>query len=187
MHKACMRMFWGFLITLIEIHFLVIDILPDPLGYALIAAGISSIIEDFPIGKKAYNIAVFLGVISIPGVFIQQIGGNGIVQSLTATGVYSLVLSLINLVLVFYIFQLLMEIARKRGEEELINRTSVFLRIYIVTMLVIQILQSFTLNMHGALLQGYIIVAVIISLVLQITFLAWIFRFRKYDLSDEAA
>lgn len=177
MNRAYIKLFWGFLFALVEIH-IMIDILPDPVGYFLICSGIASLLAEFPVGGKAYYLAMALGFATIPTIFIPQNAYDGTLQLVQFWGMYAFFVGIVKLVLVFYVFQLMIEIAGKR-EWGLVKRTNATFKYYISIMLVLQLYYTFTINLYGGFLSVITFFVVSAGMVMEIVFLVLLFRFRK--------
>lgn len=184
MSEAFNKIFWGYLLILIEIHFLVIDIFPDLLGYYLIFSGISILLNDFPIGNKAKNIALALIFISIPTVFIEQNTGAdqlGQLPFLSGWSIYVTVLGVLKLTLVFYIFQLIMAIVNKHGDFALINRTKKTFYTYILIMVLTMIAHSFSINFSTDQFIVVSIISLVLGFIMEIVLLVLLRKMRKID------
>ncbi|MRH43793.1 hypothetical protein GH741_14035 [Aquibacillus halophilus] len=182
MKFAFKRLFWGFLLVLLEIHILVIDIFPDPVGYYLILSGLTWLIKDYPVGKKASNIAGFLIIFSIPTVFINQSNMNetiGQVDIFSGLSLYMVALELIKLVLVFYVFKFMLEIAQASADNNLYHRTLNTFKVYMIIMLVGHLLQAFTMNESGMV--AFMVFALIVMLAMEVVFLVLLSKFSKLD------
>ncbi|MCH1626707.1 hypothetical protein [Fredinandcohnia quinoae] len=169
MNQGFKRLFWGYLLILLEIHYLVVDILPDPLGYYLICSGVVKLSREFPLSTKAKNLAILMIFISIPTVFIQQnapeLNQNWLWSS------YATAIDILNLILVFYLFQVIMKVATKLGDLALISRSAITFKVYIIVMLIITFSQSFLMNTTSDWMYGYAIITIPISLIMEILFL----------------
>ena len=78
------KLFWGFLFVFLEIH-IIIDILPDPIGYFMIFSGLILLLKNIPDskpGKHAMRWAQALIILSIPSVFLSQNEINQLVDRL---------------------------------------------------------------------------------------------------------
>ncbi|WLD91735.1 hypothetical protein [Alkalihalobacillus sp. AL-G] len=182
MSSSYRKIFWGFLLVLIEIHIIAIDLLPDPIGYYFIFSGISKIVEDYQFGKNAKNLSMFIIFISVPTVFLQQTTSLNQFGQITAFSIwpmYMIVLGILKLILVFYVFQLLMKIVNNLGAESLIRRASNTFKIYMSVMFVLTIFQSFTMNLSNDLLIALSVVFVVLSLIMEISFLLLIRKIGK--------
>jgi hypothetical protein len=189
MQQAFTKLFWGFLFILIEVHFLVIDILPDPVGYYLIYRGLAHL-EDM-IGEKNYSkhIAVSLVFISIPTIFVDQTKAiqTGFAMQLTGWSIYETLLSLAQLILTFYVFKILIKVAQYIGDRGLQATTDKIFRVYMIIMVTITFVEPFFMNMYGDVHDGNIIIAAITSLILDITFLVLLRKFRKSEVKTDGS
>ncbi|HHW36444.1 MAG TPA: hypothetical protein GXX18_04010 [Bacillales bacterium] len=170
--------------VLFEIHIFVIDILPEPIGYYLIFSGISMLLNDFPIGNKAKNMALALIFISIPTVFIQQNAGAdqlGQIPFLSGWSLYITVLGVLKLILVFYIFQLIMVIVKEHGDFALINRSMKTFYTYIIVMVLTMTGHSFAINFSTNQFMVVTIFSLIIGFIMEIVFLVLLRKMRKID------
>jgi hypothetical protein len=95
--------------------------------------------------------------------------------------IYMLAIVIIKLVLVFFVFKLMLSIGRERGDETLIKRTSSTFRIYMYVMLISSFLQTFFININGDFLMGLMILMIVSSMIMEITFLVLLRRYRKLD------
>lgn len=177
------KIFWGFILVLVEFHFVAIDVLPDPLGYFFIYVGVHALSKNHAIGKKASFLALLLVFISLPTIFIQnsQVSEVGHSAPFDMLAIYMLAIGLIKLVLVLFVFKLMISICDERGNEALAKRTSSTFRIYMIVMLISSFLQTFFINISGDFLMGLMILLIISSMIMEITFLVLLRKFRKLD------
>lgn len=176
MRTAFQKIFWGFLLVLIEIHIYVIDILPEPVGYFLIAGGLVWFRETYKEAKYAHQIAMILVVISIPSVFIQQ---QAVVQFGSIWGVYGLFILIVNLMLVYFVFRLLVAIAIQKRANELANGTTILFKVYMVVMLLALILPLISGDFQ--FINSLAAYAGLAGLVVEIVFLIWLRKFSKME------
>ncbi|MGM7700398.1 hypothetical protein ACSVDE_01665 [Pseudalkalibacillus sp. Hm43] len=183
MNKTFKKLFWGFLFVLVEIHLFVIDILPDPIGYLFIYLGLLEIRDTYGKSNLSRPISMILLVVSVPTVFINQsnVNESALFMQLNGLEFYEYGLGLAKLVLTFYVFKLLVNVAEEIGDIELKQYTQKLFNIYIVLMLIFQIAHAFFMNMYGDLLAGAIIASAILSIVLDIFFLVLLRRFGKKE------
>ena len=182
MNQAFNRLFWGYLFVLFEIHIIVIDILADPVGYYFIFSGITMLFKDFLIAHKARKLSFSLIFLSIPSVFIQQnVGTNQLEQLpfLSGLSLYTTVLDLVNFILVFYIFQLIMTIVHQHVDGELIRRSSRTFSLYIIVKLLATIASPFAMNLSGDGLLWIVLITIFISFIIEIVFLVLLWSLRK--------
>lgn len=187
MSEAFGKIFWGYLLVLFEIHIFVIDILPEPVGYYLIFSGIRLLLQDFPVGKKATNIALALIFISIPTVFVQQNTGIdqlGQLPFLSGWPLYMTVLGVIKLILVFYIFQLIMTIVQKHRDFYLVNRSTKTFYTYIIVMVLTLIVHSFSINFSMDQFMVITVISIAVGFIMEIVFLVLLKRMRQINYED---
>lgn len=72
-------------------------------------------------------------------------------------------------------------IATDLGNEPLLARTTNIARVYILIMLVLSILQPFTMNLYGDVLLGFTLVAGLLSLIMDIILLVLLCKFRMQE------
>lgn len=176
MADAFRKMFWGYLFIVLEIH-IFIDLLADPIGYWLLFSGISTLAKDFPIANKAKILSLALLLFSIPTVLIQ--GESSQPALFTGWTVYFNSIHLLNVVLVFYMCRLLMEIAKHHEDKLLVKSTYKTSMSYIVVMLLGELFSSFAINLSNTNFTGIIWVAIFASLLMHILFLSLLHQYKK--------
>ena len=100
MKSALNLVFWGYLLALLRLE-IGIDILPDPVGYFLIALGCFGLREHYPIAQKAGILAVGMIFMSIPTVFINldevsSLGWGAYTIAITLLKINSRLLSILD-------------------------------------------------------------------------------------------
>lgn len=178
LYEGFRKIFWGFILVFVEIHLMVIDILPDPIGYYLIFSGIRLVNHYFGFTNKGKQVALGLVFLSLPTLFIQ----NQSVIQMSGSSIYLSLIGIINLVLAFYLFQLMVSIAKQREDDSLHQRTTTMFKIYMVTMFFVTFLEPFSINMTEGLKMWFIVFSAIFGLVINIFFLALLLKYSK--LSD---
>lgn len=182
MDSSFSKIFWGFIIVFIDFRFILpIDILADPIGYYLIYLGIKLVLHESPIGKKASYMAIFLAILSISTIFHQT--NNGVEQSFTHFDWYLTALTLAHFILTFYVFQLIVEIAKKAGDEAFVRKSSnTFISYYIINF-VVYLWTSFSMNLSiNSQWATVTTVLFIISFIIGILFLALLWSARKISI-----
>ncbi|MBO8156882.1 MAG: hypothetical protein H0Z32_10510 [Bacillaceae bacterium] len=181
MNTAFRQLFWGFLFTLFEIHLIVIDILPEPVGYGLIIAGLNKIMEQFPYFQTAKKTAGVLAVVSIPTVFIQETSNGAITSNAAMIGgmTYDVLLSLIHLFLVFELFRGLIELAAEIEEIPLKVRTEKTFQVYMWISMTMLFLLTFSINLFDVPASILLIVGGIVWLIMEIVFLVLLAAYRR--------
>lgn len=179
MYEGFRKIFWGFILIFIEIHIMVIDILPDPIGYYLIFSGINLVNNHSGFKNKGKNIALALVFFSIPTLIIQN---QGVVQ-MSASAMYLSLMGILNLILAFYIFQLMVSISNKREDDSLSKRTTTTFKIYMALMFLLTFLEAFSINITESMRMGFLAFSAFFGLVMNITLLVLLSKFSK--LSDD--
>ena len=179
MREAFLKMFWGFLFVLLEIHIIVVDILPDPIGYILIILGLAWFRESYDVAKKAHQFAIGLAVLSIPSVFVSQQVVDQVGTFGSSSGIYGFIMQGLNLVLVFMVFKLLLKVAYDEGGSELVRGTGILFKMYMTVLIFALILPIFTVGVVNQAFTSIVIVTSLLALVLEIVYLVWLRKFSK--------
>lgn len=175
------KIFWGLLLILLEIHIVVIDILPDPLGYFLVFSGVSALeMEKNASGdkNKVKTMALALLFISIPTIFVQNTP-NEVVLPYSIGPMYMTGLGMLKLVLVFYLLKFMTAIAQERGVVELAKRTESTGKVYITATLIVTLIQSFLVNLTEGWAIGLTVLTIIVSLIMEVILLILVHKFGK--------
>lgn len=168
----------GFLLILFDIHIL-IDILPDPIGYLLIGLGIGKLDFKEASTNPTSILATILLFYSLPTLFLdgqffsQQIGLS------QWWGIYSTVLSLLNIILVYFLFQLIKDIVKILHSSELTLKTKQMYKWYMIIMLTVSFTQPFLINMDVQLATGLGLLLVAFSLITHLTFIFFLRTIQK--------
>lgn len=173
MKTALLLIFWGYLFVLLRFE-VVIDLLPDPLGYLLIALGCFKLLNQFPIAKNAAYFSVIMIFISLPTLFLSAYE----VADLGWT-VYSSALLTLQLILVYFLFSILKVIAKNDNNEALIKKTQRTSTIYIALNLVILAFSSFSMNVSGIFWEVTSLVLLVAGLTMEIVFLILVWNIRR--------
>lgn len=144
MNKALRYIFWGYLLIFFRLH-VMIDLLMDPLGYYLIYAGCSRLVDAFPKAKKAMIIGFIGMLVSVPSVFVN------LSDPALSTGwaAYAVSLSAFKLITAYYLFVLLQDVVKVVGDQSLQNRTKTTFTFYVAVHLITLAILSFSMNMPG--------------------------------------
>lgn len=182
MNEGFSKLFWGFLLVLFEIHFFVIDILPDPIGYLLIYSGNKYLVKEFPIDELANKASVFsivLLVLSIPDMFIAQTTINQMGHALSYWTISFTVLSLLKIILVFYCFNIMLEIGNLKNLDELVIKSKNLFKIYMGFMITMHILSPFKMNFSSDSILIFSFFIMFCVFLLEILFLVYLRRYSK--------
>lgn len=173
MKKAVNLLFWGYLFVLVRIEF-GIDILPEPLGYFIIATGCTRLGKKYPAGQKAWAFATAMIFISFPTIFV-----NVHEQTHILLNAYSILLMMLQLIVVYFIFRLLKEIAADYEDSLLMKRTNRTFTIYMITHLIYLAASTFSPNLSGDTWMLFILSLMFISLIMDVVFLILVRAVRR--------
>ncbi|MYL48332.1 hypothetical protein GLV98_02505 [Halobacillus litoralis] len=175
------RIFGGLLLVLLDIHLGQIEILADFIGYLLVLSALNSMDGNWKGMKGARATALTLSVLTIPQAFLGQPAGTneGVNIGFDPLTIYHQALGLIKLVLIFYLFYVFMDWAKKKGEEELERRTHKLFRGYVTAHLFYYALLPFSMNLPESTVIPLFIVGLAVVMILEIMFLILIRAFHK--------
>lgn len=108
-YKHFNKLFWGFLIVLIDLRFPMIDILPDFIGYLFIYFGVKGLSAKDKYLKKAKTAVIFLFFISFIGVFFYFENKNNFNQ------IIALVFLIIDLFFMYFICKGISNLGKRRS------------------------------------------------------------------------
>lgn len=178
MKKAINLLFWGYLFIFFRLE-LGIDILPDPLGYLIIATGCLTLRIQFPTATKVRAFAIAMIFISFPTIFI-----NVHEQATILLKAYSMLLMMLQLILVYFIFILLKEIIADYDNPVLMKRIQHTFTIYIVIHLAFLASSTFTPNIAGDYWVMILSSLMFTAFILDVVFLILLRAVRK-DVSED--
>ncbi|MFC4410484.1 hypothetical protein ACFOZY_08610 [Chungangia koreensis] len=180
MKPAFQQIFWGFIIVYFEIHFLVIDLLADPIGYFLIYKGLKILTDQFTKYKSVKMVSLLLIFISVPDVFINNTRMEEIQPAIFAD-YYLFALSVGNLLLIFFIFKIMLDIALSVGNEPLLKRIQIIFLLYMISSISTLLIQPFLWGFAAVLLIGISIATGIFTFIMHIIFLIQLWKFRNIE------
>lgn len=184
MKNAFQTIFWGYFFVWLDFY-IMIDLLPDPVGYFLIYSGVKRIASKFPICEKVKNLSLVLVILSIPNVFIGPAltGGNSFLQlfELSDWSWYSIALVVIDLLLIFYTFQLILEVVRTHGSARLIKRSKNLFIAYFCVVFLFYLSTTFAMNLPNNFILSITMGLLVISFVMHILFLILLLDVRRVN------
>ena len=176
MRHAFKYILTGYILIFLDIHLLV-DILPDPIGYIMILLGVRKIQFNESQLHPASIVATLLLFLSIPTVFINpQLFQN---QAPEWWGIYTTTMGVFDLILVYYLFQLIKIVVKLLHSPELTIKTQNMYKGYMVVMLSILFIQPFLTNMSEHTANGFAIFMILAGVITQITFLVFLRKLQK--------
>lgn len=176
MRNAFKYILLGYILIFLDIH-LIIDILPDPIGYFMILRGTRKIEFNESGMHPARIVATLLLFLSIPNVFINpHLFQN---QAPEWWGIYTTAMGLLDLILVYFLFQLIKKVVELLHYLELTIKTENTYKGYMVVMLIILLIQPFVINMSEHTATGFILFISLAGVITQITFLVFLRTLQK--------
>jgi hypothetical protein len=175
------KLFWGFLIVLIDVRINGFDLLVDLAGFILIVIGLAELARRNPIFGRARPYATALLGLSAFDLFTRTSAGNSGLLLFGSAGLafaFLIALAVVNLMLVYLICRGIGEMARASGAVELadlsVTRWQFFLFTYVLSTVLV-IVAATSDSAFGALA----LVSIIVSLVAAILFAGLLRRADK--------
>lgn len=171
------RMFWGMILVFFDINLGSIDILPNIVGFIMIATAISGLSSDtkeeksFKKGEVYAWIMVCLACIDI----ILKFSGYGNQDIGIAPSwiiIYGQLSSVINLIMVYYICKGIYNLGEKAANTEISISARDRWIYYFISTSSTSILMAFTLNFKEGILTTFIIIVVVINFIINILIMA---------------
>ncbi|MGP4071748.1 hypothetical protein ACTWQB_04250 [Piscibacillus sp. B03] len=172
MKNSILHMFWGFIIVLIDTRIETFDVLLDPVGYLFIYIGLIQVSNISQRAKTGLTVAFILIIMSIPAIVMDP---NTIIFGFWKF--YFLAVNILDVVLVYYIFLVLIELVESHKEFELKIRTEKIMKAYLAIILTVIFLNTFSLNF--SLFIWLFALLGIVGLITHIVFLVLLFKFRN--------
>lgn len=182
MRSAFNKFFWGILFVNLEIHLVVFDLLADPVGYLMILGAANSFVSQYAVAKKVASTALVLAIISIPTVFIQRsTHAAGPIQQTSGWWWYEQALTILTLVVAFYIFTLMLDIAKKLEHQELLIKTQNTFKWYMGVSLLFMCTHPFLINVSRDMQIAYAFITTPFYIVITVLFLVLLRKFMKVE------
>lgn len=181
MRSSFNKIFWGFLLAFLDFRVIGLDLLPDPVGYFLIAAGVAGLSVQLSNRALVKNYAIALGVISLPTFVIGLDKTDELFTASYLWSVYTIVYMVLQLILVYVFFRLLLEICQAYGKAELHRQTRQLFIVYMTANIIVFFLQPVAFVKPVEVVFAFFLGIAIFLLILNIIFLIWLLRFKKLD------
>ena len=176
MRNAFKYILTGFILIFLDIH-LIIDILPDPIGYFMILLGTRKIELNESGMHPTRIVATLLLFLSMPTVLINpQFFQNQVPEW---WGIYTTGMGVLDLILVYFLFQLIKKVLELLNSPELTTKTENTYKGYMVVMLIILFIQPFLTNLSEHTAIGFAIFLGLAGFITQITFLVFLRTLQK--------
>ncbi|MBS4192474.1 hypothetical protein KHA94_20160 [Bacillus sp. FJAT-49705] len=175
------KIFWGLLIVLIDFN-IIIDIMPDIIGYFVITSGLGQLQPYSQYFSKAKFFSILLAFFSLTAI----IQGPGIPLNQFQPSDFSLFfmlsttfLGLLHIVLIFFTFKGFIDMAKKDGLVQLSEIAQKRLFIYIIGAFLPKAAVPFVWNVDDTGAFYILSLSVIITVIMEIMILILIRDFRK--------
>ncbi|MGM8215930.1 hypothetical protein ACLIA0_10200 [Bacillaceae bacterium W0354] len=182
MRRACILIIWGIIFTRVHIRLDVIDVLADPIGYLFIFYGLGHLIQHHHLVARARNIAIVLCIAHIPHVFIPFESLQIHISSMWIF--YNFTVQLVDLILFFYIFKIIIAILQDYNENELATRGNKIFLYYMSIFLATSFFQALALNLTSDIVLGVTIFLIIIGIIIQLILIGYLMNIRHIKLEQ---
>ncbi|KMJ59954.1 hypothetical protein AB685_03650 [Bacillus sp. LL01] len=175
-YRGLTKILMGFIIALIDINIAYVNIIPDFIGYGMVAYGLMQLDSE-----KEKNWAVFLAIFSFPEFFIPNIN---VMEPLLYEGqfylssVYHTSLGVLHLYIMYLTISMLIRMAEGKGLFHIAKSASSRLKVYVIANISIFIATPFAIN-WGESLVFLLFFVIIFIFILEIIMLFLIARFRR--------
>ncbi|MFF2753891.1 hypothetical protein ACFVR1_09065 [Psychrobacillus sp. NPDC058041] len=175
MNDGFKQLIIGFLFVLIKIH-IVVDILPDFIGYIFIYNGIKQIatLSSQPY-EKLKILSIILVIASIPNFFLN----DQVIQQSGWFSYYPIFLSLLKVILVYYLFGLLRGVAKLLPSNDALQATNRMYTWYLSIVLGSLFFQSLVMNLPVNVTFSAMLFIGILVLLIEISFLVYLRNMQK--------
>ena len=172
-------MIFGFLLVLRDVH-IFFDILPDPLGYILIASGIQHIATRKTNAKNAELTAYFLMALSIPTLFLSTEVLNQMQDNNIGWLLYGLSVTLVDLILMYFVFRMLIhEVDYSIDPDEKQKSARKMMIIYMTIALTTAFIQPFLINMKQDFQSTVAVITILLMLTVHVAFIIFLRNLQK--------
>lgn len=175
MRQGFQQLIIGFLFVFLKIQ-VIVDILPDFIGYIFIYNGIKQIAT---LSSQSYDIlkilCIVLAIISVPNFFLN----DQMIQQIEWLKYYPSLLNLIKIVLVYYLFDLLQVVVKLLPTKQALYRTNRMFSWYMVVTLSASLIQSFLMNIPMNISIQLMIIVIVASFIIEISFLVYLRNIQK--------
>ncbi|MFJ7827196.1 hypothetical protein [Psychrobacillus sp. NPDC096623] len=175
MRQGFKQLIIGFLFVFLKIQ-IIVDILPDFIGYIFIYNGIKQIAT---LSSQSYEklklLCIVLAIISVPNFFLNE----QMIPQLKWLVYYPSLLSLFKIVLVYYLFVLLRVVVKLLPTDEALNRTNRMFSWYMLVTLGTSLTQSFLMNIPMDISMTLMIIVIVASFIIEVSFLVYLRHLQK--------
>lgn len=179
-YHALRRLGWGFVLIMIDIHIMFLDILPDFIGYIMVATALHQLGAIHPVFRKAKWIAIIMIFLSLPSLIM---GSNLSISEFSSFSIekflYSGGIMAIHMLMVYWIFNGLYSITKEiGGNAPLLDSISIRRNLYLALYVTQLFVYPFLLNVEESWFLLFIAFAVL-SFIMEFLFLRLPFRVSR--------
>lgn len=175
MRQGFKQLIIGFLFVFLKVQ-IVVDILPDFIGYIFIYNGIKKIATSSSQSyEKLKILCIALGIISVPSFFLN----DQMIQQIEWLKYYPSLLTLIKIVLVYYLFILLRDVVKLLPTDEALYKTNRMFSWYMFVTLSTLLMQSFLMNIPMDISIPLMLIVIIASFIIEVSFLVYLHNIQK--------
>ncbi|XEC94456.1 hypothetical protein AB6A23_24590 [Paenibacillus tarimensis] len=179
MYRAFRRLGWGFVIILLDIRIVFFDLLPDFIGFIMIASAFQHLSAYQTVFNKAKWVSIAMIFLSIPEMFMPyNVSFPEFVVAPLKLQLYSQAMLALHVLSAYWTFIGLGAMAKQAGQTALLNtvttRRDFFLVIYVSEL----IFYPFLLNVEASRIM-LLIAIMALSFIVELLFIRLPFRFSK--------
>ena len=164
------QLFWGLLLVILDFSINKFDLLPDGIGYLVVATGCNGLSTLSPRFSTARNFCFVLAILWLIGFLIH--GDIAIV--------YRLVTTLVNCAFIWQLLGGLAEFALDRKRPDLARRAHNRRLAYVVIMIASSL---FAIMMNGSRDGGLLIVVLVVSMLVLMVMILHLIHYTKIELA----
>lgn len=178
-YSALRRLGWGLLFQIIDIRIVFFDLLPDFIGYIMMASALHQLSGEHSLFKRAMWAATAMIFLSLPSVVMKfNITISDFASIPLSLHLYAQAMLALHVLLAVWIFNGLSAMAQQAGDplllDSIINRRNLYLVIYITQL----IFYPFLLNLDDSWIM-LLIVFGILAFIMELMFIRLPFRLSK--------
>lgn len=185
--KGYKLLFWGMIFLTFNINVGFINILPDFLGYILIYSGLNILSSQHKLFIKGKIPALILILLTIKDVLYDPssniLAGNNYNTELITIIILTIV-TIIKLYLIYILCRGIYELCKEYGLDELMDRTALSWKIYLIAALIYLAYAPFSINLNYKIRTIMLIIIAIMQIITYIN-VARVFSRGKIELESE--
>ncbi|MBS4209566.1 hypothetical protein [Bacillus sp. FJAT-50079] len=186
MPKVINRIFWGLMLVLLDINIVFIDLLPDFIGYLLIASALGELQPFSKAFLKAKVTAFLLAILAIPYLLVPQINILEEIQPSLGIMLTNTIYHLLHIVFIFYLLHGFIDLAKNRKLPWMEKKTNSRGTFYMIVSLASATAVNFIFNVADTTIYFLLITTSIATFIAEISLLVLIRDFRGQFLSMNA-